>query len=253
MTHVEVWCAAVPAAFDPALEARYVALLNPSELQQRDRFRFDVLKRRYLLTRTLVRTVLSRHAPLAPGDWVFESNAHGRPRIAQPPLQAQDLNFNLSHTEAMVVLAIARGREIGVDVECTRHHAPLEVAQRFFSPPEAAALAALPEAQRVARFWDLWTLKESYIKARGLGLSLPLDGFGFRFDGIDPIALHVEAHLDDGRTWHFSQYTLPDDHQLALCLQQTGEPLPGCRFLLGLPLQQAQEQAVVSLRRSSTT
>lgn len=252
MPPVELWGAAVPVAFEPALEARYLALLSAEEHQQRERFHFDALKRRYLLTRALVRTVLSRHAPLAPEAWVFGANAQGRPHIVDPPSAVQDLSFNVSHTEALVVLAVAHGREIGVDIECTRRRAPLEVAQRFFSAAEAAALAALPPALQVARFWDLWTLKESYIKARGLGLSLPLDAFGFRFEDPDRIALDIEPRIDDGRRWHFSQHTLPDDHQLALCLQQTAQPLPECRCLLGLPLQPPQAQVLAAFRRSST-
>jgi 4'-phosphopantetheinyl transferase len=198
---MRIWLAEVPAQFDAALEQAYLALLDETEHAQLARLRFDALKRRYLLTRVLVRTVLSGHAPVAPAAWRFGQNAYGRPLIADPPPEAKALRFNVSHTEALVVLVLASGREVGIDVECTRRHAPLDVAQRFFSRAESAELLQLPPERQVARFWDLWTLKESYIKARGMGLALSLEGFAFRFD---PFRLEVEPALnDDGAGWQF--------------------------------------------------
>jgi len=248
---LQVWCAQVPTRFDNALLQAYLALLSDAEREQLARLRFDRLKRRYLITRALVRTVLSRHAPIAPAAWSFAQNAFGRPFIADPPAEARGLQFNLSHTEALVVLVVGRGREVGIDVECTQRHAPLDVAQRYFSPAESAALSALPPASQAARFWDLWTLKESYLKARGMGLSLPLDAFTVRFDDAQ-LALDVEPRAEDpGSGWHLWQFALPGDHLLALCAQQLGGPAPRCEFRLVEPLRDEQPLALSPLRVSS--
>lgn len=237
---LQVWCARVPTQIDEVLRQAYLALLSPPEHEQLARLRFDALKRRYLLTRVLVRTVLSRCVPIDPAAWRFDQNAYGRPFIVDPPPAAQSLRFNVSHTDALVVLLLAHGREVGIDVECTTRHAPLDVARRFFSSAESAELSALPPASQVARFWDLWTLKESYIKARGMGLSLPLDGFTFRFDAAQ-LALEVQAKLEDpGLGWHFWQFALAGEHLLALCAQRLGPRAPGCVFHEVLPLREEQ-------------
>jgi 4'-phosphopantetheinyl transferase len=234
---LQVWCAPVPAQFDDALQHAYLSLLSTEERAQWHRLRFDALKRRYLLTRALLRTVLSRHVPMSPAGWRFAQNDCGRPFIADPPAEAETLRFNISHTDALVVLVLASGRDVGIDVECTRRHAPLEVAQRYFSRTESAELDALPAERQTARFWDLWTLKESYIKARGMGLSLPLGAFTFRFG--DGLSMEAESALNDaGTNWHFWQFALPGDHLMALCAQKLGAPTPRCEFRHLLPLRE---------------
>ena len=98
----------------------------------------------------------------------------GKPTIAHPK-DIAPLSFNLSHTERLIVCLVALDREVGVDAEDTeRAGETVEVADRFFSPTEVAALRALPAQSRRRRFFQYWTLKEAYIKARGMGLSLPL-------------------------------------------------------------------------------
>ena len=161
------------------------------------------------------------------------------------------MRFNVSHTESLVVMVLASGREVGIDVECTQRQAPLDVAQQYFSRTEAAELAGLPPEHQAARFWDLWTLKESYIKARGMGLSLPLDAFTFRFG--DGLSLELEPRLEDpGTGWHFWQYALPGAHLLALCAQQLGPRAPRCEFHQVLPLCQEAPLELAALRASGS-
>src|SRR5690606_33310169 len=93
------------------------------------------------------------------------------------------LVFNLSHTDGLIACAVSRGREVGVDVEwLDRRGGDIDVADRFFSRYEVQALYAQPPERRRDRFFRYWTLKESYIKARGMGLALPLDRFSFELD-----------------------------------------------------------------------
>lgn len=222
-----MWTAAPDRALDPAARARCEALLSADEHARMQRFRFERDRNIYLVAHALVRTALSRYAPVAPAAWRFVTNAHGRPDIA-PGACARPLRFNLSHTRGLVAVAVALEREVGVDVE---HMYPptfsLDVAEHFFAPAEVAALLALPAAARRDRFFAYWTLKESYIKARGMGLALPLDQFAFDLDHGDDIVLSVDPRLaDDGRAWWFHQRVIGPEHRLAVALRRRpGEPV----------------------------
>lgn len=222
---VHLWHLYVPEQDDARADEQGMALLTPEERERHGRFHFARDRRRYLMTRGLIRSLLSCYAPIAPGDWRFETNAYGRPRIANELPQAQRLRFNISHTASLVVVAVAVEREVGVDVEHTARAAPLDVAQQFFSAKEASALRQLAAGLQPARFWDLWTLKESYIKARGMGLSLPLDRFSFSFDGARGVAIDFEDGLDDAAArWQFWQLQPDDAHAVALCIERRMHP-----------------------------
>jgi len=220
---VHLWHLYVPEQDDPAGDAAIMALLTTEEREKHGRFHFARDRRRHLMTRGLIRSLLSRYVPqVAPADWRFENNEYGRPRIANALPQAQRIRFNISHSASLVVAALAVEREVGVDVEHMARNAPLEVAGHFFSAKEAQALQQLPAAQQPSRFWDLWTLKESYIKARGMGLSIPLDRFSFDLDGSGSQAIGFGHALedDDATGWQFWRLQPDDAHAVALCLER---------------------------------
>ena len=213
---------------DPALLTAYRALLSPDEIARNRRFVFPKGRHEHLVTRALVRTTLSAYRPAVdPRAWEFVANPYGRPEVARPTGQAA-IRFNLSHTDGLIVCLLAADREIGVDVEdTTRANIGLvEIADRYFSPTEVAALGALPEAARPDRFFDYWTLKESYIKARGLGLQLPLDQFSFHLGAHqrgagDPIRISFGPGIDDDpATWQFSLRRLSARHRLAIAIRR---------------------------------
>lgn len=193
-------------------------LLNESERQQQARFHFSGDRLRYLVTRAMVRTVLSRYAAVTPADWVFNTNAYGRPGISSLHVEAASLRFNLSHTKGLIVLGVCTDHALGVDVEHLDRKVNLEVADRFFSPKESAELDSLARERQPRRFFEYWTFKESYIKARGMGLSIPLDSFSFEFPTEKSLSLSVDASQNDtpGR-WHFWQLELDGDYLLAVC------------------------------------
>jgi 4'-phosphopantetheinyl transferase len=226
---VHVFTAVPEQDSDPAARARCEAMLSADERARMQRFRFEHDRHTYLVAHALVRVALSRYAACAPAAWNFAIGAHGRPEIA-PGTCERPLRFNLSHTRGLVAVAIAMERDVGVDVE---HMYPrsfdLDLAAHFFAPAEVAALHALPAEARRDRFFAYWTLKESYIKARGLGLALPLDGFAFelgRASAHDPgqsdeLTLTVDPALeDDGRAWWFHQRVLTPEHRLAVALRR---------------------------------
>lgn len=171
-----------------------------------------------MITRALCRTTLSRYARVRPEEWRFLHNAHGRPEISEPSLGGR-LRFNLSATRGLFACAVTSELDAGIDVEdagaAIRDYGAL--ADRFFSPLEARALAGLDPARRRARFLEYWTLKESYIKARGRGLSIPLDGFSFHLDEGPRIRVSFVAPFDDEASrWQFSLMRPTSRHLLAL-------------------------------------
>jgi 4'-phosphopantetheinyl transferase len=215
----------VPMATE--LTARYRELLTEQERQQERRFYFAKDSSRYLLTRALVRTVLSRYVPLAATAWRFEPSVYGRPTITNDHELVHDLSFNISHTNELIVLAVTRDGPIGIDVEWMRREISLEVANRYFSPIEVAGLQALPAARQKRRFLDLWTLKESYIKARGMGLSIPLSKFSFDLDGDSENVISFAGDFDDlPMRWGFYQLHPSNEHLGALCTRRYAKRMP---------------------------
>ena len=175
---VHVWTVAQDAIVDRALLARYEALLTEEERERWQRFYFARHRHQYLVTRALMRTMLSQYDDVEPEAWSFVRNEYGKPAIAGPRA-ATDLRFNLSNTEGLIVGAVCRGGEIGVDVEAfERGPSIVEIADTIFSDDERAQLFALPDdPSRDRRGVELWVLKEAYIKAVAFGLSLPLKSF----------------------------------------------------------------------------
>ena len=215
-----------PAAFtDPAQLDRLRAMLTDEERARTDRYRFARDLRTSLVTRALVRLTLSRYCEVPPARWRFRTNRHGRPEIASP---ASRLRFNVSHTEGLVVCLVSWGRELGVDAESLRRERRwLDLAERFFAPAEARALREVPAARRALRFLEYWTLKESYVKARGRGLTLPLSGF--RFDLPAPAAAGIRVSFtpavdDDPARWQFSLDRVGPDHLVATAIDRAGAP-----------------------------
>ena len=200
----------------------YQALLDDSERQRQQRFHFEKHRRQFLISHALVRLCLSRYAPVPPEAWTFTVNAYGRPEIAGQG--SPRLRFNLSHTDGMAICAVALEAEVGADVEDTlRPGQTVEIANSYFAPAEAAALRALPLERQRERFFELWTLKESYIKARGMGLSLPLEQFAFELQPGQPPRISFDPRLqDEPEAWQFFQLQLSERHQGALAVRRAG-------------------------------
>ncbi|MEH6720634.1 MAG: 4'-phosphopantetheinyl transferase superfamily protein [Aurantimonas endophytica] len=211
---IDVWLgflADVPATLDPA----YERLLDPGERLRHQRYKVEGARREYLVGRAIVRTVLSRYAPTAPADWRFEANQYGRPAIVGA---APGLVFNLSHTRGLAALAVARDCDLGIDVErADRPSATHDLAGRYFSPTEAEFVRA-GGAMLAERFFAVWTLKEAYIKARGMGLALPLDGFSYDLAGTEPTITFHDSCPDDPARWRFWRGGVSDTHRLALAV-----------------------------------
>jgi 4'-phosphopantetheinyl transferase len=218
---------------DPALLRRCETLLTEEELARRDCYTFERGRREFLLTRVLARTSLSRHAPVAPGEWRFAIGEFGRPRVTAPPTQ---LSFNLSNTDGLVACLVSPDAEVGVDVEAIdRPRDTAILADRCFAPSEAAAVRAAPEQRRNERFTEYWALKEAYLKARGTGLSLRLSDFWFELSEGAPIRVRFAPSLaDDPARWSFALLR-PSPRHVAAALRCAGDP-PELRVVRVHPL-----------------
>jgi 4'-phosphopantetheinyl transferase len=199
------------------------SLLSDDELSRADAFHFSRDRSNFIVGRGVLRTILGRYLLQPPTRLRFDYNPFGKPRLhnadcATPP------RFNLSHAGDVILYAVADGREVGVDVERLREDvAYSEIAGQFFSGSEVAALGALPSSARAGAFFNCWTRKEAYVKARGTGLSLPLDAFDVSVAPGEPAALLETRHdPHDAARWSLGELTPAPGYVAALAVEGTG-------------------------------
>jgi 4'-phosphopantetheinyl transferase len=202
-------------------------VLTAEERARAARFHFAIDRQRCILGRALARILLAHHLGRSPQEVTFEYNAFDKPRLAgtfAPPLE-----FNISHSGEWLLIALAQRRALGVDVECMREDmATAEIAARFFSPFECASLSSLPADMQCAAFFECWTRKEAYLKARGDGLSLPLDQFDVAFiPGAEACLLATRHDPEELRRWALCALDVGAGHKAALAVEGFG-----CRLRL---------------------
>ena len=238
-TDVDLWYAWIEALSDHALRERYVGLLSAEESEQVERLVFEADRRRGLMARALMRTALSTYTGLPPARLRFVRDRLGKPELAEPA--GAGLSFNLSHAGELVVCAVARQGSVGVDVEeLGRSLDFLPLGRRFFAPSETAVLERTPPEARRRAFFEIWTLKEAYAKARGLGLSIPLGSFAVIPAGEEPpSACFSDPSEDDPAEWRFGQVELAGRYQLAVALRSGGRGPLGVRLRETVPLVRA--------------
>jgi len=226
---VHVWQVDLVAwekATEPLLD-----LLDPEEKARADRFKFPAPRNQFLISRALLRRALGCYLGIEAGQVRFRTTKNGKPELATnsgfDPLQ-----FNLSHTEGITVFAIARRRQVGVDVERIRTDTnAIELAERFFSPPEVQWLRSQPAAEQIPAFFTCWTGKEAYIKAHGEGLSMPLTSFGvlpLPGDATSKLQLKVYDDPEAARRWSIWQLQPGSGLRAALAVEGKS-----CRVRLG--------------------
>lgn len=217
---VDVWL--VDPEPQSALELLYLRdLLSCDERRRLERFVVEAPRLRYLISRATLRTTLSQYSNVAPRAWRFATNRYGKPRIDAPFLGDQ-LYFNVSHCEGLIGIAVARTEDIGIDVENVGRRLDTGLlAPAVFTETERAALAAASDEHRRKLFFTFWTLKEAYIKARGMGLSIDLAGFEFKIAEPHPLVRFNFRCPDDSAKWRFWHYFLEPQFSLALAAPQS--------------------------------
>ena len=203
------------AGLHEAAVAPWTAQLDAIERARAARFVFDHSRIAFVGAHALARAALAEAAGVAPAAFDFAAGTYGKP-TARLGGRAVSLAFNLSHTDGMVGVAVARQADLplGFDLEPLSRRAPLEVARRYFTEAEVAWLDSLPPADRAEGFFRLWTLKEAFIKATGKGLAQDLRGFWFQ---VFPPVIAFAPGLDERREeWTFEQRILQGGFLAAL-------------------------------------
>lgn len=227
---VDIWATVPEAVADLQLDA-LAAGLSDDERARAAGFALEAARRRFIVTRALLRRALSRYADVAPEAWAFVRGPHGKPGL-HGAQSALGLCFNVTHTPGLALCAVAQS-DVGVDVQDITRAPPAGVGERYLSERERRALDAAPERERADRFFERWTLKEAYVKARGLGFALPLAQIGFDLTplpGADPTGFIADASAaslalgpgcpDDGRRYWLKAWRVSRDHRAAVALAQ---------------------------------
>ena len=215
---IDIWCAPFRDELEEEQFRSYRDLLTTEEIERCDRFAFEKDRKQFLLTRALERDVLSRYLGVGPALLVFNRNEYGKPHLAEPA--ACPIQFSLSHTTGLSVCAVTSEVDIGVDVESLdRPTSHWDIANRFFAASEAAYLKSVEEDHKGTEFLRLWTLKEAFVKARGLGFSIPLKSFTIRSTPGQPTRVSfVHGTHGTEADWRFFQIRLGSGFHIAVVL-----------------------------------
>jgi 4'-phosphopantetheinyl transferase len=183
-----IWHASLD--LDAGLAATLADTLSDDERTRAARFIFERDRRRFVAARGILRSILGAMLEVDPSRVRFAYGERGKPSLAGE--FGRDISFNLAHSDAHALIAVASGADVGVDIEAVRPRIdPLAIAERFFAANERAALRAFPEAEHVPAFFRCWTRKEAYIKALGSGLAHPLDRFEVPIEDSGATPLHI--------------------------------------------------------------
>jgi len=238
---IHVWLAFDAELCDAQVLARLRASLDADELERMRHLRSESLRHQFLVARGMQRRVLAAYGTgIEPQELRFVAGAQGKPNLA-PAFESLNLQFNVAHTAGLVALAVSREPVLGVDVEnVVVRTAPLDIANRYFTAAESEGLAALPPEARPARFYALWTLKESWLKALGQGLAAGLGNASFALDDRHRL-VHHQLAAGDAAQWRFWQFAPSPQHTLALAVRFAGAPLEMRVTLHPFPAASGQE------------
>ncbi len=201
---VHLWRAELAQSMTSAKS--FLHLLSPDEIERAERFHFQKDRDRFIIARAILRSILGRYLKTDPCRLEFSYGAQGKPALSSD-FSASHVRFNMSHSRDLALYAVARSREVGVDLEYLRSDIDVEkIAEQYFSDAEVAALRASAPNRRTEAFFNCWTRKEAYIKGRGEGISLPLNRFSVSLTPGEPASLlSAQKELRDA---HWSLHEL---------------------------------------------
>ncbi len=214
---VHIWHTGLdlPEAFVYDLEQ----ILSEDELDRARRFHFPKDRRHFTVAHGRLRAILGLYLDAPPSHIGFRYNRYGKPSLAESAIY-----FNLSHSGGRALYAFTRRAEIGVDIERIRTDVEYaQIAEKFFSPRENAALRTLYAHQQPLAFFNCWTRKEAFIKAIGEGVSFPLDQFDVSLVPGEParlLTIRGDARVAAG--WQLEELDVGDGYAAAYAMQSTG-------------------------------
>ena len=202
-------------------EFRWHEFLSADEKERAVRFHFERDRKNFSATRGLLRIVLAQYLGKSPQEITFCYAEKGKPALAKALYDNGNIQFNVSHSGEAALFGFTRKKQIGVDIEHIRRDVEIRtIARRFFSAQEQAELTTFPEAQQIQLFFRIWTLKESFIKALGEGLSHPLDQFDVSVDPNSPPTLSTRPNAFDAQRWHLQVLDAGADYAAAFAVAQ---------------------------------
>jgi 4'-phosphopantetheinyl transferase len=205
---VDVWRVRLD---EPAKAGSDVAVLSPDEIARANRFHFEKDRIHFTQCRTALRNLLADYLAIPAAEIRFEYPTSGKPQLVveQNP---HGLQFNVSHSANMALIAVGSEHRLGVDIERIRNDVDtVALSERFFSLRERAGLQALPDHLRVPGFFACWTRKEAFLKATGDGLSFPLEDFSVTtHPDLDPELVEVKGSVDEGKQWFLTDLRVVD-------------------------------------------
>ena len=217
---VDIWRARLDLPTDSL--KTLVTTLSVDEIQRADRFNLQGDKERFIAAHGCLRDILARYHYWEPGQLNFSTNDYGKPTLSTDSSERR-MDFNLSHSNDFALVAVTSERKVGVDLERIRQGISAQViARQYFSPSEFSELMALPSEQREIGFFNCWTRKEAYIKAQGLGLSLPLESFDVSLSPNEPVILQAtRPDPQEAARWTLLSLEVSPDYAAALAVEGT--------------------------------
>ncbi|HSK28853.1 MAG TPA: 4'-phosphopantetheinyl transferase superfamily protein [Candidatus Limnocylindria bacterium] len=216
MSHIHVWSVNLNGSI--LRSDQVLGVLSIEEKSRAAKFKFERDRRRYIIAHAALHDILAGYVNAAAADLRFVAGMNGKPSLAAP-LDASGVAFNLSHSHERALIAVTPGRELGVDIEFSKiDFAFHEVAERFFTAREVAALRALPAQLQRQAFYKCWTSKEAFLKAKGTGLSGQLDEVEISLTGDERV--RIAANVPG---WSLAELTPGEGYEAALATE--GDPL----------------------------
>ena len=219
---VHVWAVRLDDANVDLGQAREI--ISTDERERAGRFKFEQDRRRYLIAHAALHGILSRYLPVDSGRLSFDHGSNGKPRLSQA-LAPAGVQFNLSHSNELALFAVTRRGEVGVDIEYVKENFEFQdVAEKFFTAKEVAAILGLPAHLQRRAFFKCWTSKEAFLKAKGTGLSGKLDEVEIILTATQEV--QVTASVPG---WSLAELAPIDSYEAALVVE--GAPLPIKHYL----------------------
>ncbi|MGB5716671.1 MAG: 4'-phosphopantetheinyl transferase superfamily protein [Gammaproteobacteria bacterium] len=222
---VHVWLASPKDVSDADKLQQYRSLLSAGERQRYRRFHFDRDRHHYLVAHALLRRALSAYVDVAPSNWQFSGNRHGRPEISAPDI-VPPLRFNLTHTNGLVACVVNLELDCGIDVERLSTRGNLAgISEKMFAVSEQQDLKALDGQAFAERFFCYWTLREAYCKALGVGIAHSEKDYCFVEAAAGQWAISFDSQSnDDARHWQLALLKPTTEHLLALAVRTEDTP-----------------------------
>jgi len=199
---------------------QYYKLLSKKEKQRADKFHFEKDRHVFAITRAILRLMFSQLLKIKPSEIKLKKNDYGKPYLDGS--HNSNIFFNVSHSKNYAIIGINLDSEIGVDIEFVNEKFITdEIAKNYFSKYEIDKYFSLSEHKKVKSFFNLWTRKEAYIKAKGMGLSIPLNSFDISLDETSPIIIKIgnKINISD---WHINNLSINNDYCASLIY--SGQP-----------------------------